>query len=55
MSSSSIPAPIEEERNMESLAESWEFLERELENFQRICRELEKGLRENSCFNKKIS
>ena len=35
---------IEEERNMEALAESWAFLEKELENFKNICRELEKGL-----------
>ncbi len=34
---------IEEDGNMEALAKSWEFLEKELENFQQICRELEKG------------
>ncbi len=39
---------IPEEKNMEALAESWDFLERELENFQRICAELEKGERQCS-------
>ena len=37
-----VPA-ISEEKNMEELAESWNFLEQELENFQKICAELEKG------------
>lgn len=34
---------IEEDRNMEALAESWDFLEKELENFQKMCVELERG------------
>ena len=34
---------IAEDKKMASLAKSWEFLEQELENFQRICEELEQG------------
>ena len=29
--------------NMKALADSWAFLEGELDNFKRICQEMEKG------------
>ena len=40
--------PEEEvEKNIKELADSWAFLESELDNFKKICEELERGKRVN--------